>query len=60
VDAHRAATARGVRSWALSKFYLGEAPVSQGLVLGYGGFGVEEIGRGVDVLAETLAQLERR
>jgi GntR family transcriptional regulator / MocR family aminotransferase len=60
VDAHRAATARGVRSWALSKFYLGEAPVSQGLVLGYGGFGVAEIGRGVDVLAETLAQLQRR
>jgi GntR family transcriptional regulator / MocR family aminotransferase len=54
VVAQRAAMARGVRSWALSKFYLGDPPPEGALVLGYGGFGVEEIGTGVGVLAEVL------
>jgi GntR family transcriptional regulator / MocR family aminotransferase len=59
VDARRAAMDRGVRSWALSKFYVAEPPAEGALVLGYGGFGIEEIGRGVEVLGEVLARIDR-
>jgi GntR family transcriptional regulator/MocR family aminotransferase len=54
VAAAEAAMRRGVRSWALSRFYLG-APVGSGaLVLGYGGFDQATIRAGVKELAVAL------
>jgi GntR family transcriptional regulator/MocR family aminotransferase len=54
VAAAEAAMRRGVRSWALSRFFLG-APVGDGaLVLGYGGFDQETIRTGVEELAVAL------
>ena len=60
VEAQRAAMARGVRSWALSKFYLRDRPASGALVLGYGGFGERAIREGVERLREALVALGRR
>ena len=57
-DAQRAAMARGIRSWALSGFYLGERPKEQAMVRGYGGFDAAEIRTGVGVLGEVLLQLK--
>ena len=59
-EAQQAALTRGVRSWALSKFYLRDAPADGGLALGYGGFGEREIREGVDVLAKVLESMKRR
>ncbi|MBW8771628.1 MAG: hypothetical protein JF589_17890 [Gemmatimonadetes bacterium] len=54
VTAHEAAMARGVRSWALSKFHL-TAPARGGaLVLGYGGFSEGAIRRAVGELGQAL------
>jgi len=57
VDVQQAAMARGVRSWALSKFYLRDAPPDRALVLGYGGFDEREIRAGVELLGEVLSGL---
>lgn len=57
VAAHDAAMAEGVRSWALSKFYLGVPTGGGGLVLGYGGFDERQIRSGVDTLARVLARM---
>jgi GntR family transcriptional regulator/MocR family aminotransferase len=52
--AYEAAMARGVRSWALSKFHL-TAPTRGGaLVLGYGGFTEASIRRAVNELGKAL------
>jgi GntR family transcriptional regulator/MocR family aminotransferase len=56
-EAHQAALARGVRSWALSKFHLGPAPSDGALVLGYGGFGERALRDGVEVLEQVLRSL---
>ena len=59
VAAHDAAMARGIRSWALSKFYL-RAPASGGaLVLGYGGFDERQIRRAAGTLAGVLERMAR-
>ena len=59
VAAYEAAMARGVRSWALSKFYL-DAPTRGGaLVLGYGGFDEKQIRRAVNTLAVVLERMRR-
>jgi GntR family transcriptional regulator/MocR family aminotransferase len=57
-DAQRAAMARGIRSWALSGFYLGDPPPVGAMVLGYGGFEVAEIRRAVGELGKVLAELK--
>jgi GntR family transcriptional regulator / MocR family aminotransferase len=57
-EAHRAAMARGIRSWALSGFYLGEAPAQGAMVLGYGGFDARAIREGVGILAEVLGRMK--
>ena len=57
-DAQRAAMARGIRSWALSGFYLGDPPPAGAMVLGYGGFDEAEIRRAVGELGEVLAALK--
>jgi len=57
-EAQRAAMARGIRSWALSGFHLGEAPTRGALVLGYGGFEAREIRKGVEILAEILGRMQ--
>jgi len=59
VAVQRAAMARGVRSWALSKFYLRDGPASGALVLGYGGFGERAIREGVETLGAVLSELSR-
>jgi GntR family transcriptional regulator/MocR family aminotransferase len=59
VRAQRTALARGVRTWALSNFHLGDAPADGALVLGYGGFGERELRRGVAELGEVLESLKR-
>ena len=58
--AHEAAMARGVRSWALSKFYLGASARGGALVLGYGGFNDRQIRVAVDMLAGVLRLLSPR
>jgi GntR family transcriptional regulator/MocR family aminotransferase len=55
VQVQRAAMARGVRSWSLSKFYLRDTPATGALVLGYGGFGERAIRKGVRVLEAVLS-----
>jgi GntR family transcriptional regulator/MocR family aminotransferase len=57
-DAQRAAMARGIRSWALSGFYLGDPPPVGAMVLGYGGFEEAEIRRAVGELGKVLAELK--
>jgi GntR family transcriptional regulator / MocR family aminotransferase len=57
VAAHEAAMARGIRSWALSKFFLGRPPRGGALVLGYGGFSEVQIRKSVEKLALTLETL---
>ena len=57
VAAHDAAMARGIRSWPLSKFFLGRRPSVGALVLGYGGFSEGQIRRAVEKLAVTLETL---
>jgi GntR family transcriptional regulator/MocR family aminotransferase len=55
--AYDAAMARGVRSWALSRFHL-TAPTHGGaLVLGYGGFSEAAIRRAVEKLGKALEGL---
>jgi GntR family transcriptional regulator/MocR family aminotransferase len=54
VAAHEAAMARGIRSWALSKFFIGAAPRRGALVLGYGGFDEAQIRRAVGELGRVL------
>jgi GntR family transcriptional regulator/MocR family aminotransferase len=60
VNVQRSAMARGVRSWALSKFYLRDRPARGALVLGYGGFAEGAIRGGVKVLDEVITELARR
>ena len=57
VAAHEAAMARGIRSWALSKFFLGRPPRGGALVLGYGGFSEARIQHAVGELARVLETL---
>jgi len=57
VAAYDAATARGIRSWALSKFYIGRPPRGGALVLGYGGFSEAQIRRAAEKLAQALESL---
>jgi len=57
VQALEAAMERGVRSWALSRFYIRNAPIRGGLALGYGGFDEPQITRGVEELATALERL---
>ncbi len=57
VAAHEAAMARGIRSWALSKFFLGRPPRGGALVLGYGGFSEAHIQHAVGELARVLETL---
>ena len=59
VAAYEAAMARGVRSWALSKFHLGTPARGGALVLGYGGFAEPAIRRGVEQLARALETVSR-
>ena len=59
-DAQRAAMARGIRSWALSGFYLGERPREQAMVLGYGGFDAADIRESVAALGKVLRELKGR
>jgi GntR family transcriptional regulator/MocR family aminotransferase len=59
-DAQRAAMARGIRSWALSGFYLGEQPREQAMVLGYGGFDAADIRESVAALGKVLRELKGR
>jgi GntR family transcriptional regulator/MocR family aminotransferase len=54
VAVQQAAMALGVRSWALSKFYLRATPAGGALVLGYGGFNEREIRSAVELLAEAI------
>jgi GntR family transcriptional regulator/MocR family aminotransferase len=57
VAAHDAAMARGIRSWALSKFHLGRPPRRGALVLGYGGFSEAQIQRAAGELGRVLEKL---
>jgi GntR family transcriptional regulator/MocR family aminotransferase len=57
VAAHDAAMARGIRSWALSKFHLGRPPRGGALVLGYGGFSEAQIQRAAGELGRVLEKL---
>lgn len=56
-DAQRAAMRRGIRSWALSRFYLRETTDVSALVLGYGGFGTDEIRNAVGGLGDALREV---
>jgi len=57
VAAHEAAMARGIRSWALSKFYLGRPPRGGALALGYGGFSEAQIQHAAGELGRVLEKL---
>lgn len=52
-----AANAQGLSIYPLSEFYVG-TPDRNGLVLGYAGSSVREIKRGVEKLADVIAQLK--
>ncbi|MFL5620935.1 MAG: PLP-dependent aminotransferase family protein, partial [Gemmatimonadaceae bacterium] len=57
-EAQRALMARGIRSWPLSGFYLGDAPAEGALVLGYGGFEARAIREGVEGVGKVLGGLK--
>jgi len=57
--AYDAAMARGVRSWALSKFHLAAPSRGGALVLGYGGFTEAAIRRAVGELGKALETMRR-